>query len=137
MVKLQGAISPSSGTLGGALSSSGLSLYGAMQPGGGGGTNKIQYGTTEYWNAQVGLVSKAGTLYIYSDYGQDTFGNDVAGIKIGDGMAYVVDLPFVDAVAHEHINDSDIHITAAERQAWNDKVRCYFAGAENLIFTTL
>ena len=97
---------------------------------------QVLFNTTAYWNAQTSLVSDANTLYIYTDYQYDSGGNKVAGIKVGDGNAYVVDLPFTDAIATEHIADNTIHITTTERNFWNNKVRCYYAGTENLIFTT-
>lgn len=97
---------------------------------------QVLFNTTAGWNAQTSLVSDANTLYVYTDHTTDSNNNNVAGIKAGDGLAYVVDLPFIDAVATEHIADNTIHITSAERTAWNNKVRCYYAGTENLVFTT-
>jgi len=52
-----------------------------------------------------------------------------------------VDLPFVafdDETFLAHINNGDIHISAAERTFWNNKVRCYTQVnvPETLIFTT-
>lgn len=97
---------------------------------------QVLFNTTSGWSAQTTLVSDANTLYVYTDHQTDSQGNDVAGIKVGDGSAYVVDLPFTDAVATEHINDSTIHITNTERNYWNNKVRCYYTGIETLVFTT-
>ncbi len=116
---------------------------------------QVLFNTTAGWNSQVTLVSDPNTLYVYTDHQRDAQGNAVVGIKAGDGNAYVVDLPFTDAVATEHIADttrhitaaeraawndhmsnSTVHITAAERAAWNEKVRCYYAGTEQLVFTT-
>lgn len=97
---------------------------------------QVKFNTTAGWNSQTSLVSQANTLYIYTDHQTDSQGRNVAGIKAGDGNAYVVDLPFTDAIATEHIADTTRHITDEERTAWNNKVRCYYAGTENLIFTT-
>lgn len=97
---------------------------------------QVLFNTTAGWNSQTTLVSELNTLYVYTDHQTDSQGNSVAGIKAGDGNAYVVDLPFTDAIATEHIADTTMHITNAERTAWNNKVRCYYAGTENLIFTT-
>ena len=95
--------------------------------------NKVNFyiDTTAGWAQKTNLISTLGVLYIYSD--RETIVRDnktikVAGIKIGDGSAYVVDLPF-------------ITVTQAERDFWNNKVRCYIdditlTEAENLIFTT-
>jgi hypothetical protein len=97
---------------------------------------QVLFDTTSHWNAQTTLVSDANTLYVYTDHQTDSNNNPVAGIKAGDGSAYVVDLPFTDAVATEHIADTTVHITSAERNYWNNKVRCYYTGVENLVFTT-
>ena len=97
---------------------------------------QVLFDTTANWNAQTTLVSDANTLYIYTDHQYDSQGNKVAGIKAGDGLAYVVDLPFTDAVVTEHIANQTVHITQNERTFWNNKVRCYYAGTEQLIFTT-
>ena len=99
---------------------------------------EVYFNTTAGWAAQGSLVSEANTLYIYTDYQQDSEGNDIPGIKIGDGNAYLVDKPFLDTVYYEHVNDTDIHITAEEREFWNNKVRCYYSPTndETVIFTT-
>ena len=100
-------------------------------------TKQVRFDTTANWNAQTTLVSEANTIYIYTDHGTSSEGYDIAGIKVGDGLAYVVDLPFIDEAVTEHIADSNIHVTPAEKAFWNNKVRCYFTGEEQLIFTTL
>ena len=97
---------------------------------------QVKFNTTAGWNAQTSLVSQANTLYVYTDHQRDSQGNNVAGIKAGDGNAYVVDLPFTDAIATEHIADTTRHVTASERNFWNNKVRCYYASGDELIFTT-
>ena len=97
---------------------------------------QVKFNTTAGWNSQTSLVSQVNTLYVYTDHQVDSQGRNVAGIKVGDGLAYVVDLPFTDAIATEHIANTTAHITSAERAAWNSKVRCYYSGVENLVFTT-
>ena len=97
---------------------------------------QVLFNTTSGWNSQTSLVSKVNTLYIYTDHQTDGQGNNVAGIKVGDGSAYVVDLPFTDVIATEHIEDTTIHVTESEKNFWNNKVRCYYASGDNLIFTT-
>lgn len=79
-------------------------------------------------------------MYIYSDarsYEEEYTENNetlartvyVPGIKIGDGSAYVVDLPFV-------------NVTSEQINFWNNKVNCYLepelvvgGDDETLIFT--
>ena len=98
----------------------------------------IFYDTTANWDSQISLVSIRGAIYVYSDYQEDGDGNYIPGIKIGDGNAYLIDMPFTDCLYKEHIEDTVSHITAAERTAWNNKVRCYMdtLDEERLIFTT-
>lgn len=84
--------------------------------------------TTQGWAEKTTEVSVLNTVYIYTDreiIERDNKIIKVPGIKIGDGLAYVVDLPF-------------ITVTQAERDFWNNKVRCLLdtRDSENLIFTT-
>ena len=102
--------------------------------GGDGSTHPVQSDTTANWAAKTSLVSAYGTIYIYTDYRTED-GVIYPAFKVGDGQAYVVDLPFSDEPLWEHIGDNDIHITAAERTFWNNKNRAYAVG-EELILTT-
>lgn len=103
---------------------------------------KVLYDTTANWNAKPQLISKKGYIYIYSDYKKDGQGNDIAGMKVGNGNAYLIDLEFTDefvlSMLDEHIRDNIRHITQAEREFWNNKVRCYTStvDGDELIFTT-
>ncbi len=104
-----------------------------------GGDCKVLYASTETWNSKPDLISEKGYIYIYSDYKQNDQGQNIAGFKVGDGNAYLIDLPFSDEALTNHINDTVVHITQAEREFWNDKVRCYIdadVSNDNLIFTT-
>ena len=109
------------------------------------GLRNIYYDTTTNWNANPTLVSKAGALYIYSDcqvdYDQDQTTTTIAGVKIGDGSAYVIDLPFItdplsDALI-DHVNNDIRHITGAERTAWNNKVSAFISrtNSEELVLS--
>lgn len=89
--------------------------------------NIVACKTSAEWAQLTTLQSVKGEIYIYSDAGEDADGNPAPKIKIGDGNAYVVDLPFVDADAH------DIRITDAMIASWNDKVSVRVAG-DQLIF---
>ena len=163
------------------------------------GSAKIYYGTTAYWNSRPYLKSIEGAIYIYSDYSHDEQGRDIPGLKVGDGNAYLIDIPFigssaymdniicdtvegwaskpsyqtaegflyvytdyklhdgkyipglkvgtgnaylidtpfVDQVYAEHVENTDIHITAEEREFWNNKVTCYIDPLEEnrLVFS--
>lgn len=89
----------------------------------------ISYNTTHYWNMMGGFIPKAGEIIIYSDYRKvvvDGKTVNVPGIKIGTGNSYVQDLAFAGSSDTEiiaaHIDDSIVHITAAEREFWNNKL---------------
>lgn len=106
---------------------------------GSGGEQEIFYGTTAYWNNQPQLISSKGCVYVYSDHTFDNLGKLIPGIKIGDGTSYLIDMPFTDEKYTQHILNLDIHITPEEREAWNNKVRCYIdeiLDPQNIIFTT-
>lgn len=101
--------------------------------------NRVFSNTTAGWNAQTTLKAKEGAIYIYTDYRHNDDNEPIAAFKIGDGTSYLIDMPFTDELVWDHINDTDIHITAAERIFWNNKVRCYIdtvEDGEDLIFTT-
>ena len=92
--------------------------------------------TTENWNAKRSYIPDRGDIVIYTDYGHmdDGYGNviDVPGIKIGDGNAYLIDLPFVGAdVRYQiltelraHSGNTLIHVTPEDRAFWNNKLNC-------------
>lgn len=89
-------------------------------------TAETLYNTVEGWNAQSGLISKAKTMYVYVNYDRDENDHPIAAFKIGDGNAYLIDLPFYATVSME------------DKEFWNNKVRCYInpEDPENIIFTT-
>lgn len=89
----------------------------------------ISYNTTHYWNMMGGFIPKAGEIIIYSDYRSvvvDGKTVNIPGIKIGTGNSYVQDLAFAGSSDTEiiaaHIDDAIVHITAAERAFWNNKL---------------
>lgn len=105
--------------------------------------SQIFSNTVAGWNAQSSLVSKSNIIYVYTDYQQIDDGHggviNVPGIKIGDGSAYVVDLPFIDVLMEDHINNHGIHVTPEEKEFWNNKVSAYVLYEDedyNLILTT-
>ena len=81
--------------------------------------------TSAEWAALTTLVSMPGEVYVYSDGGTDAQGNPIPMIKVGDGNAYVVDLPFTTAI--------DFRITQADIDNWNGKVSVRIEG-DRLIF---
>lgn len=109
------------------LDKAGLSQYDALikQYIGSAEYCKVLYGTTAEWNAQSQLVSELDKIYVYTDYYQDSQGNSVPGVKLGDGSAYLIDRPFLTKIVDEHLADTVSHITTSERTTWNNKVTCY------------
>lgn len=107
----------------------------------------IKYGKTVDWESDKSFIPKRGELVIYSDRGQveeDGELVDVPGIKIGDGLAYLVDLPFVGddqaqiitGLLRDHANNHDIHVTLEEKEFWNNKLN-FVLSEENLILNRL
>lgn len=80
--------------------------------------------TTANWNAQSTLVSQKDCVYVYTDH-HTVDGQDIPGIKIGDGNAYLIDLPFTDAAFIAHIADDSLHVSDADRESWENKVSCF------------
>lgn len=88
---------------------------------------QIKADTTTNWNERTTFIPNKGDIIIYLDK-RNVNGANIPGIKIGDGLAYGIDLPFVgDDIAADllaHINNTTVHITAAERVKWNNKINC-------------
>ena len=109
------------------------------------GLGQVYYDTTYAWNLQPSLIAERATIYVYSDYKviYDDVGNPtfVAGIKVGDGTSYLIDMPFVTdemtTVLLRHISNTTVHLTDAEREFWNNKISCFLDinDAENLILS--
>ena len=102
----------------------------------------VKSGTKEYWNSQRSLIGEKNVIYVYTDHlsKTDTWGRvtNIPGIKIGDGKAYLIDIPFTDDLYVTHIRDTVVHCTQEEKDKWNRKVRPIVSriSPENLIFTT-
>ena len=115
------------------------------------GRIQLKRDTTENWNRAAGFVPLAGEVIIYTNYSTkekivegETKIVNVPGIKIGDGNAYVQDLPFLDGELRdrlvEHIEDMDLHVTLGEKAFWNNKINvddAYEAIHDELIDETL
>lgn len=113
-----------------------LQLGDKLIAGGGGGESRqeIFCATTATWNAQPQFVALEGLIYVYTDH-KIYNGKYIPGIKIGDGKAYLRDLPFIDVIYDEHINNTNIHVSKEEKEFWNNKVRS-IVNNEELVFTT-
>ena len=104
----------------------------------------IHYDLKANWDRQTYLIAEKGHLYIYKD-AETAYINGkkvlYAGIKVGDGSSYLIDMPYVVyARDHDrlidHIHNYAIHVGAVDRVNWNDKVSASVSeGNEELIFT--
>lgn len=77
----------------------------------------IEFHTTEEWKAFNSTISTKNKFYIYTDHRENS-----PGVKVGDGTAYVGDLPFIDTQLDVHMADTVSHITAEERNKWNTAI---------------
>lgn len=96
--------------------------------------------TTANWNSQPSYIARRGDIIVYSDHDTvvvDGVSKDVPGVKIGDGLAYLIDLPFTtDALAQRlmnHINNSVIHVSEEDRAFWDNKLNCDVDGEELML----
>ena len=105
--------------------------------------NYVLQGTTAYWNSQRNFIPDDRVVVVYSDGGEIERNGEtieVPRIKIGDGNAYCIDLPFVSddilSMVENHINDSTIHVTPEEKAFWSNKINTdNYLLEENLVFT--
>lgn len=101
------------------------------------GRIQVKRDTKANWAAARGFVPLAGEVVVYNDYKIKTYTVEEYGeqvektvlipnIKIGDGVTYVQDLPFVDTdlrdILMEHINNTELHTTLQEKIFWNNKI---------------
>ncbi len=94
--------------------------------------------TREAWDEDVWFIPKAGQIVLYTDY----YGTDKPAVKIGDGNAFLIDLPVageglaerVSAALSGHAADMNLHVSNAKRAFWDNKLNYEVAG-EELKFT--
>lgn len=98
--------------------------------------------TVEEWNNDKDLISQKGTLYIYTNYKiiNDQEDNEIflPGIKLGDGKAYLIDLPFLNTDTFneqilDHINNKVIHVSLKDRMFWNNKLNLVQPESQTLV----
>lgn len=86
-----------------------------------------QYHTTAEWNSRIDYIPDAGALIIYSDKSiiiKDGIAYYQPSFKIGDGVSYLIDLPFYDDYIMEHIMNTARHVSNEDRTFWNNKINC-------------
>lgn len=94
--------------------------------------------TKAAWDADMWFVPLAGQIVLYTDY----YGQDKPAIKVGDGSAFLIDLPVAgEGLAEQvasalglHAADRNIHVTSEKQSFWDNKLNYEVAG-EELKFT--
>lgn len=97
-----------------------------------------QYITLADRKERSGEVSKRDVMYVITDYTTDSDGKPEPGISLGDGNAYIGDLPVIAGIAEQtiqHMANAAIHVSDKDRTSWDDKVKTTISG-DTLIFTT-
>lgn len=87
--------------------------------------------TTANWNSIPDFIPLKGEIIVYSDYAEKD-GKLIPNVKIGDGLAYLIDLPFIGTADSEemmdHIKNWTIHVSTNDRSSWSNKVSCDLDG---------
>lgn len=93
-----------------------------------GGRKEVISGTTEEWNSRPNYISVKDIVYVYTDHNVID-GQPVPGIKIGDGVTFLIDLPFV---------TGGCEVTEEQINFWNEKVSVFIDpnDPETMVFTT-
>lgn len=100
--------------------------------------------TTAEWDLMPDYVPELGAIIVYLDHRKDESGADTPGVKIGDGMAYLIDLPFcgedftkeVADALEEHVMNTIIHVSVEDRERWDNKLNYNLSG-ETLVLNRL
>ena len=86
----------------------------------------VESNTTKTWAAKTDYIPDAKTICVWSDYKVAEDGNYIPGIKIADGKAYAVDLPFVtdwlETLITDHINNASVHVNKSTVDSLVDTV---------------
>ena len=95
-------------------------------------SSPVVIGTKAEWQSQPSFLPHRGQIVVWTDRSTLSSGTDVTvvpAIKVGDGNAYNVDLPFagddvmaaaLSALAEHAASNS--HLSPGEREFWNHKI---------------
>lgn len=101
-------------------------------------SDNIKINTTAAWDSDISYIPPNGMLIIYSD-GTIKDGVSYPRFKVGDGNAYLIDLPFVSGDLENeissHIGDLSIHVSTDEKKKWNSHVSASYGDNETLILS--
>lgn len=92
------------------------------------GRKEVISAMTEEWNSKPNYISVKDIIYVYTDHNVIS-GESIPGIKVGDGVTYLIDLPFV---------TGGCEVTQEQIDFWNNKVAIMIDpnDPENVIFYT-
>ena len=76
------------------------------------GRKEVISATTEEWNSKPNYISVKDIIYVYTDHNVISE-ESIPGIKVGDGVTYLIDLPFV---------TGGCEVTQEQIDFWNNKV---------------
>lgn len=89
-------------------------------------------GSTQFFNSKLDFVPEKGSIVVYTDKATNSNNINIPGIKVGDGNAYCVDLPFIGEenlnLINAHISDTNIHVSSEEKAFWNNKLNLSVSG---------
>lgn len=85
-------------------------VSGEITPGSG-GRKEVVSNTTEAWNSMPSLKSVKDVIYVYTDH-TIVSGRPIPAMKIGDGQAFLIDLPFISGGSE---------IAPEQIEFWNEK----------------
>ena len=102
----------------------------------------VRRGTTKEWNNFKGFIPMFGEIIIYTDYTRSDNKN-IPAMKIGDGKAYCIDLPFMTSgqvieimkQLNDHVLDDSIHLSIKDKTKWDNKVSCKISGERLILYT--
>lgn len=88
----------------------------------------IHSDTASKWDAQKDLIGQENHIYVYYT---DEEKDEIKGLKLGDGKAYLIDAPFL----YNNLSSDDLDAIVT---SVNKKVTCYMSdeeNSENLVFS--
>lgn len=105
------------------------------------GSARVEMKSTAEWNSTPQYIPVKGTICVYTDR-KIKDGVVYPGIKIADGLAYIVDQPFVGdsettyivQQLEAHVNDNVRHLNEGDRARWDAKVSVDASGERLVLF---
>lgn len=87
-------------------------------------STNFEINTSEYWQTHPEIISEKDVFYVYSDGYITATGENIPRLKFGNGINTVSDLSYIDQMYYDHIMNTSIHVTSAQKEFWNTKLIC-------------